>query len=167
MARITIAIDELRKLPQTDRMTVGEEHLDLMGHMNTMHYWELFSRASRNVTSLTGVTAAYVEEHQRGAFMLRNFTQFIAEAHTGDELTVYTRMVARGSKRFQCMHFMVNETRNTLAATMEVLSTHASLTERRSAVFPPHIGRKIDLMIATHNEIDWTDAPLSGILSPR
>ncbi|MEL6148763.1 MAG: thioesterase family protein [Chloroflexota bacterium] len=167
MARITIATDVLRQLPRTEQMTVGADHIDIMGHMNTMYYWELFSKASRNMTSLTGVTAAYVEEHKRGAFMLRNFTQFVSEAHLGDDLTVYTRLVARGSKRYQAMHFMVNETTDRLAATMEILSTHANLTERRSAMFPPHIAHKMDHIIAAHNEIDWTDAPLSGVLSPE
>jgi len=166
MPRITIGVDVLRDLPQTAHMQVTEEHIDIMSHMNTMHYWELFSVASRKMTSLLGVTAAYVAEHQRGAFMLRNFTQFIAEAHHGDELAVYTRVVARGSKRYQAMHFLLNESTDTLAATMEVLSTHANLNERRSAPFPPHIARKIDLIISEHNEIDWTAAPLSGILAP-
>jgi len=107
-----------------------------------------------------------VAVRRRGAFMLKNFTQFIAEAHQGDELAIYTRLIARSDKRYQYMHFMVNETHDRLAATMEALSTHTDLNARRSAPFPASIAATMDMMITTHDQFDWTDAPLSGVLSP-
>lgn len=166
MPRVTIDTGALQALPVTAHLVTLDAHLDLMGHMNTMHYWELFSVASRKITSLIGVTAEYVAEERRGAFMLRNFTQFIAETHLGDELTVYTRLIARSEKRFQCMHFMVNSKAANLTATMEVLSTHANLETRRSEAFPLEIVKTLDEMIAEHGNIDWSEAPLCGILAP-
>ena len=166
MARITIGLEVVRQLPQTQHLTVGNEHIDIMGHMNTMYYWELFSKASRQLTSLTGVTDRYVAQRQLGAFMLKNVTQFIAEVHHGETLTVYTRLIARSHKRYQYMHFMVNETHDKLAATMEALSTHADLQARRSAPFPADVAATMDTLIAAHNLFDWTKAPLSGVLSP-
>jgi len=167
MARITIATDTLRQLPCTAQLTVDDDHLDIMGHMNTQHYCSLYAQASRAITRLTGVTEDYVDEQRKGAFMLKNFTQFIAEARAGDQLAVYTRLIARSEKRYQYMHFLVNETHDRLAATMEVLSTHADLDARRSAPFPPEIADGLDALIAEHDQIDWTDAPLSGVLGPR
>ncbi len=166
MPRITIAVATLRTLPRTEELIVGEDQIDIMGHMNTMHYWEMFSLASRALTSLTGVTAGYVQQARRGAFMLKNFTQFIAEAHHGDHLVVYSRLIARSDKRYQYMHFMVNESTDRLAATMEALSTHADLDARRSTPFAPDIAARIDAIIAEHDRIDWQDAPLCGVLSP-
>ncbi len=166
MARIMISLDVVRQLPRTQYLRVGESHIDIMGHMNTMHYWEMFSKASRQLTSLTGVSETYVAVRRRGAFMLKNFTQFIAEAHQGDELAIYTRLIARSDKRYQYMHFMVNETHDRLAATMEALSTHTDLKARRSAPFPASIAATMDMMITTHDQFDWTEAPLSGVLSP-
>ena len=97
MARITIATDTLRQLPCTAQLTVDDDHLDIMGHMNTQHYWSLYAQASRAITRLTGVTEDYVDEQRKGAFMLKNFTQFIAEARAGDQLAVYTRLIARST----------------------------------------------------------------------
>lgn len=167
MRHVTIAPHILRQhLPLTQTMTVGEAHLDVMGHMNTQHYGVLFSLASRQLVSLIGVDDPYVYRTQQGAFMLKNFTQFIAEAHLNDVLHVRTRLIARGERRYHYMHFLLNETHDKLAATMEALTTHADLSARCSAAIPPEIAAQIDAVIAQHNAIDWTDAPLCGVLAP-
>jgi acyl-CoA thioester hydrolase len=165
--RITISPDVLRQhLPRTEHLVVTEDHIDIMGHMNTGYYSLVFSRASRETTNQMGVTVEYVQAERKGAFMLRNFTQFITEAYLNDTLNVYSRVIARSDKRVHYMHFMVNETHNRLAATMEVLTTFADLVERRSTKWPPHIRDTIDRTIAEHNVVDWSDAPVCGVLKP-
>ncbi|MEO0562942.1 MAG: thioesterase family protein [Chloroflexota bacterium] len=167
MPRITISQKILReRLPRTQHLTVGPAQIDLMGHMNVGAYGVVFADASREMTARVGVTEVYVAERRLGAFMLRNFSQFIAEAHEGQVLSVYTRVVARSAKRYQYMHFMLNDTTGLMAATCEVLTTHADLETRRSAPFPPEVIAQIDTFIADHNTIDWTEAPLCGLLAP-
>lgn len=167
MPRIVIGLDVLvDNLPQTEHFIVTDDYIDLMGHMNVGYYGIFFANAAREMTHLLGVTLDYIDRERKGAFMLRQFTQFIAEAYLHDEMAIYTRVIARSDKRYQYMSFMVNKTQNRLAATMESLSTHADLELRRSAPFPPHLIANLDDYIARHNQLDWHDAPLSGILSP-
>lgn len=168
MPRVTISPKVLSAhLPLTQRFTVTEEHIDIMGHMNVGYYSLVFARAARQMTSLIGVTPAYIERERKGAFMLRNFTQFIAESYLGDELVVYSRVVAYSEKRYQYMHFMVNTTQgDQLAATMEALTTHADLVERRSIAFPLEIIANIEHYITEQRVVDWSQAPLCGVLSP-
>jgi len=167
MPRITIAPGVLRaSLPLTEEHVVTEDHIDVMGHMNVGYYGMIFARASRQMTSLAGITEAYIERERKGAFMLRNFSQFIAEARLGTTLDVYTRLVAGSAKRVQYMHFMIDRDKGRLAATMEVLTTHADLVARRSAPFPPAIIENIQRIIAEHDQLDWSGAPTCGLLAP-
>jgi acyl-CoA thioester hydrolase len=138
----------------------------VMGHMNVGYYAMIFAQASRQMTSLAGITEAYIAQERSGAFMLRNYSQFISEARAGETVDVYTRLVAGSEKRVQYMHFMVNRDENRLTATMEVLTTHADLVARRSTPFPPEIVANIERVIAEHNQLDWSSAPTCGLLAP-
>ena len=61
------------------------------------------------------------------------------------------------------MHFLVNETLNKLAATLESLGTHADMKLRRSAEIPPDIAALMDATIEKHRKLTW-EAPVCGIL---
>jgi acyl-CoA thioester hydrolase len=76
-------------------------------------------------------------------------------------VAVRSRLLDRSEKRLHYMHFMVNETTGALAATQEAMGTHADLTRRRSAPWPPDITANLDALIAEHNVLPW-EAPLSG-----
>jgi acyl-CoA thioester hydrolase len=78
---------------------------------------------------------------------------------------MHTRFLARSEKRIHFIHFLVNETTQTIAATLEALGTHADMKTRRTSAYPPQITEKLDAMIAEHQALTW-EAPTCGILQP-
>jgi acyl-CoA thioesterase FadM len=63
------------------------------------------------------------------------------------------------------MGFMLNETHDRLASTLEALVAHADLRVRRSTPFPPSLAARLEGVLAEHAALDW-EAPLSGIMAP-
>jgi hypothetical protein len=59
--------------------------------------------------------------------------------------------------------FLVNETRNKLAAIFECVNAFADLTVRKTAPFPPEIAKQIDAWLARDSKLDWP-APVSGVM---
>jgi acyl-CoA thioester hydrolase len=63
------------------------------------------------------------------------------------------------------MLFMINESRNILAATLETLVSHADLKMRRTSPYPAHIAAQIDAILADHQLLAW-EAPVCGVIRP-
>jgi len=164
MPRFDVLPEQLTTLPITYSLdAVPDEYLDLMGHTNVQHYGVMFSKGAREFMSLLGVTTEYVKTRRHGVFMLRNFTQYIAEVNAGESLTIRSRLVDYSEKRVHYVCIMVNETRNNIAATFEALSTHADLTARRSSAWPPDLIAIIERYHREHSALTW-QPPLSGAI---
>ena len=82
----------------------------------------------------------------------------------GDTVVISFRMLARNSKLFHYMMFMVNETRGVLSSLFECVHAHADLRTRRTAPFPAQVAVQIDALIAEHRALAWP-APVSGSMS--
>ena len=160
-------IENLNPLPILYRVTVTNDHLDVMGHMNIRWYMAFFDDGDWQLFADLGADFDYFEREQAGQFALQHFIRYLAEVRVGETVVIKGRMIGRSDngKRVHYLLFMVNESTNTLAATMECLASHADLTIRRTAPYPPHILEKLDALIAEHNQLDW-DASLSGAISP-
>mgnify|MGYP002713098405 CR=1 FL=1 len=156
-------IEQIQQLPYLTRHTVTTDHLDAMGHMNVRWYLAFFDDAAWTLFESFGMTADYYRENQAGGFALQHIIRYLAEVRVGETVAIYGRVVTRTEKRVQFMYFMVNETTQTLAATLEGVGAHADMTVRRTAPYPPHIATILDDMIATHQQLDW-EAPLSGAI---
>ena len=74
-------------------------------------------------------------------------------------------MLGVSARRIHYLHFMINESSNTLASTFEVLASYADLDARRTAPFPDNIRATINDMLAQHQRLEWA-APVCGILAP-
>jgi Thioesterase-like superfamily len=96
-------------------------------------------------------------------FTLKQFIQYFAEVRVGQTVAIHTRLVARSEKRFQFLHFMVNESTTQLAATFEALITHVDLKIRRAAPMPVEIAQKFDATLARDEALDWA-APICGAM---
>ena len=159
-----ITIEQLEQLPLFFRDTIQEEHLDLMGHMNVRWYIALFDEAAWHFFDSIGMDKTYFEGEQAGGFALEQFIRYLAEVRAGETIAIRIRVLGRSAKRIHVMHFMINETTNKLAATMEVLGAHADMTVRRTSPYPPHIASRIDANMAEHSLLDW-EAPVSGAIN--
>lgn len=107
----------------------------------------------------------YYRENQAGGFALRQFITYVNEVRVSETVAVHTRLLARSEKRIHFMGFLVNESTQKIAATLEALGTHADMKTRRTSPYPPQITEKLDALIAEHQNLDW-EAPTCGILKP-
>ena len=160
-----IEVSQIQQLPCYHRTVIPEAYLDVMGHMNIRHYMGLFDDAAWGFFADFGMTLAYYQNTSGGAFALAQHIRYLAEVHVGETVAIHTRLNGRSAKRIHFIHFMINETTNTLAATLESLGSHANTDSRRTTAFPPKISQALDAMLARHQQLDW-DAPLCGVIRP-
>lgn len=152
-------------LPVTHQATIPAEYLDEMGHMNVTWYTYLFDQATWYFFASLGMSLAYFEEENAGAFALENHTRYLAEVRLGQRVEIRTRAIGRSSKRFHFMHFMVVEGSDLLAATTEFVGMHIDCRTRRSSPLPGPIAAAFDGLLAEHGRLEWA-APLCGVMRP-
>ncbi|TAK13131.1 MAG: thioesterase [Anaerolineae bacterium] len=152
----------LNDLPVGLEMTIPEEYLDFLGHMNVMYYTHLFDRATWAFYDQFGFGREYHTQSGFGSFALEGHARYLSEVRVGQKVRLRTRLIARSDKLMHAMHFMEKED-GTLAATSEFLGVHIDLSTRRSAPYPPQVAAGLDALLAKHRALGW-DAPLSGAI---
>lgn len=162
---ISLTQTQIEQLPLFHRITIPESYIDVLGHMNVRQYVGIFDDSAWHFFASFGMNETYFRESRAGAFALRQMINYVAEVHVGETVAVRSRILGRSAKRIHFMQFMLNETTGKLAATIEVLGSHADTVARRTSPFPEHIAQQIDAIIAAQNELDW-DAPICGVLRP-
>jgi acyl-CoA thioester hydrolase len=91
----------------------------------------------------------------RGMYALEQHIKYMAEVREGETVATYSRIFGRNEKRLHFMHFMVNETRQNLAATIEVMALHVDREAKRAASFPAEIAASMDERILGDTGLDW------------
>ena len=163
MIQVPMAL--LETLPHCGRVTIGPERIDPMGHMNVRHYMGIFDEAGWNFFATFGMTQAFYDDGVGGAFALQHFIRYLAEVREGETVAIRTRLLGRSAKRIHFMLFMVNESRERLAATLEALGAYADMKQRRTAPWPDDIARQIDRLLERDRALGW-DAPICGAIQP-
>lgn len=163
--RIILPIEDIKQLPADYHFTIPESYLDVMGHMNIRWYMALFNQGVLPFLQRIGLNQAYIDAENCGAFALEHFVRYLAEVHVGQTVTIHTRVVGRSAKRLHFMQFMANETTGQVAATLEILNSHANLALRRTSPYPKQITDKIDGLLDKHQQLTWT-APICGVMVP-
>ncbi|MCB9456660.1 MAG: thioesterase family protein [Anaerolineaceae bacterium] len=160
-----IPLENIAELPSFHRATIVPEYLDAMGHMNIRWYMAIFDDAAWKFFDHFGMNIEYYQREQAGGFALQHFIRYLAEVRLGETVAIHTRILGRSAKRIHFMHFMVNETTGVLAATLEVLGSHADMRVRRTSPYPPYIAEKIDAILQEHTRLNW-EAPVCGVIQP-
>jgi acyl-CoA thioester hydrolase len=145
------------------RVTVPPEYEDENGHMNMRYYVALFDEAGYGLVAAAGLTVEYHRAQQTGGFDLEHHVHYLNEVGIGDTVAVYSRVVARTAKRVHYLMFMVNESRDKLAAIFECVNAFADLSVRKTAPYPPEIAAALDGLVARYAALDW-DAPVCGVM---
>ena len=166
MRPINPTLDQVQQLPQTHEVTVSDDWIDVMGHMNVAYYTSMFSTAMLNFRSTLGLDNDTVQKQHIGAFAIETHTRYLKESRIGDELQVHTRVLGRSKsqKRFHAMHFAVNLEQQVVSATFEVVVANVDLRERRMTQILPEVLMRMDAMIVEHTALAWA-APVCGTLS--
>jgi acyl-CoA thioesterase FadM len=158
-----IELKDIRELPRYHSETISDEYLDVMGHMNVQWYVALFSRAVTGLFNQVGLTQDYFLPGVSGTFALRQYINYLAEVRPGETISIHSRLMGRTEKRIHLIHFMVNESRDVLSATLETLISHADLQLRKTSPFPEEIASRIDPLVAISESLNW-EPPLSGTM---
>jgi acyl-CoA thioester hydrolase len=150
-----VSIEEVEQLAENFRVTVNGEYLDQYGHMNVRWYSELWGLGAFNLMTQIGFGTNYMQERNYGTWVLRQIIDYLAEVHEGDTLVIRGRIIDRSDKMLHNKYWMVNETKNKIASTSEVLVGHADLAARRLAPYPEDIQLILDAKIGEYNGLGW------------
>jgi acyl-CoA thioester hydrolase len=164
-ARIEPGRIDVTSLPLTYETIIPQEYLDVMGHMNVMWYTHVFDQGVVGTFDMIGLDERFMKEHDGGAFALESHIHYLSEVRVQQQVGVRTRILGRSEKRFHILQFMVNLSKNDVAATFEVVGTYVDMKTRRTAPLPGIIAAKLDKMIEQHRKLDW-EPPVCGIMRP-
>ena len=158
-----ITMADLEMLSVGHRQQIPEDYLDANNHMNVMWYTHLFARSFEEFFRRVGLTYEYFSANHMSTFALASHVRYFNEVRVAQQVTVRTRAIGRSDRRFHLLHFMTNDDRQVLAATMEGVGTHVDMRVRRSAPFPASVMTAFDKILEEHNHLPWP-APLCGAL---
>ncbi|MEH3033213.1 MAG: thioesterase family protein [Aeromicrobium erythreum] len=160
------AFETLDALPVTFRTTVGEEHLDVNGHMNIGHYFAFGGRAmwDRSRDDLA-MPDGYIAERDRTTFTAEQHLRYLGESTLGDEISVPVVVADRGDKSLHLAALILNRTRRELSCVMESMLVHVDFSSRRPVAFPDDVAAAIDAAVEA-DRTSWP-LPLSGSLGVR
>ena len=107
--------------------------------------------------------SVYASADEIGNFALEQHIRYLAEILLDDRVGVYIRLVDLSPKRAYFMGFLVNETREELASTVEVVMMNVDIKQRRGAPFPPPAYAQLDNFLMRHRNLPWP-APICGVM---
>lgn len=157
-------MEQVRQLPVQLSMAVPPEWEDRNGHVNVQYYQTLYELGGYQVLEDMEVGDAYLQATNFGLFDLEHHLHYRAEIMVGDQVSCFNRILARNDKRFHGIYFIVNDSRETLACTLEYITAGVTLGLRRTAVFPPELNRRVEQLCLRHQQLEWP-APACGVLS--
>ena len=156
-------VGQVRQLPVHLTMNVPPEWEDCNGHVNVQYYLRLYDLGACQVLTEVDVGDAYLAAQELGIFDFEHHIYYRAEILVGQQVSTYNRVLRANEKRFHGMYFIVNDTVDRLACTIEYISAGVDLKQRRATVFPPDLHRGIQQQLARHQQLDW-DAPICGTM---
>ena len=126
-------------------------------------YSAIFDEAGDALYVRLGLTPEYHRTHTTGTFDLEHHTYFLGEVFPADVVAVHARTIGGSAKRLHYLMFMVDETRDKLAAIFECLNTFADLRSRRTVPYPAEIAARIQAAVAADTALDWPP-PVAGAM---
>ena len=126
-------------------------------------YVAIFDDAGDDLHARIGLTPDFHLQHGTGTMDLEHHMHFLREIVPGESAAIYARLVARSPKRLHYLMFLVNETKEELAAIFECMNAFADLKIRKTAPFPAEILAKIDAWLEKDATLDWPP-PVSGAM---
>lgn len=159
-------LDEVRQLPRCHEEVIPASYLDAMDHMNVMWYTHLFSQGLQALFAQIGFKPQYIRDEQIGTFALEKHVRYHAEVRVDQQAAVYVRLVDRSEKLVHVNVFVVNESTDRLAATLETINACVDLAKRATTPIPAPISDELDRLLAEHQRLQWAPS-LCGAMGLR
>jgi len=163
MARFAIPF-ERDDLTCTYRIEVGDEHIDMMGHVNVMYYTSFFGRGFWHFFK-DEILAGTPESGKYAVFMVEQHIRYLTECLCGDTIAVYPRAVGLSKKSVQMVCYLYNETRQRLSAHSEMVLLGVNLETRKASAIPKSFREKFTSVMKQHNALPWPPST-SGSMRP-
>ena len=154
-------VAQVRQLPAHLVMAIPPEWEDHNGHVNVQYYLGLYELGGYEVLAEVGIDIAVLETLGCGMFDLEHHIHFRSEVLVGQQVSSYNRILQASEKRFHGMYFIINDTLDRLACTIEYVTAGVDLRERRTAPFPDSVYQGVLRQLERHERLDW-DAPVCG-----
>ena len=163
MTQIRTTLDEIRQLDRAYETTIPQAYLDENQHVNVQYYLRLVEQGLGEVFRRVGLGERYAAADEIGNFALEQHIRYLAELLHKDEVSVYIRLVDLSPKRAYFIGFLVNDSREQLAATVEVVMMNVDVARRRGTPFPPKAKQNLDALLTAHRNLPWAP-PVCGIM---
>lgn len=158
--------EQIREIPAALSATVTAREIDDNGHMNVVHYLALSSQAADVLMRELGVDESYRGTRRLGVFTAEHHLVYYSELRAGDPFTVHVRVLERSDRAMHLMTFLVDDKREILSNTLEIMLVHVDLDERRACPVPADLAAALDRKIAAGAALSWP-APVCGSLRIR
>jgi acyl-CoA thioester hydrolase len=155
----------VRRLPLRHEAEVTEDFIDINGHMNITQYLRLGAEAVDLALRAAGMDDEYRDERRLSNFAVEHHLTYRAEMHLGERLSAYPQVLARNARAAHAMVYLVDDTNDRLASTLEAVLLHVDMDDRRSVPFPDEVQTVLDEMIPQH--VSTLDAPVCGAMGLR
>lgn len=129
------------------RGEVLPEWIDLNGHMNVTSYVTAFEVAVYALWERFGMPVDYQEKSGNTTFAVETHTTYKRELGEGDTYIITAQVLAYDDKRVHSFLRMYDEKQASLAATIEWLGLHVTISNRRVEDWPADVLRGIDLFL--------------------
>jgi acyl-CoA thioesterase FadM len=129
-------------------MSVPDDYIDENGHMNITKYFELGAWAPWARLGELGIGESYIPQRGLSFFTVEHHIRYLAELRLGEAFSVRPALVARTGKAVHAVSFVVDEARDRIACTMELLYVHVSMESRRATPIPDDVAASLDGEIA-------------------
>ncbi len=158
--------EQVEALPLNLGVTVPPEFTDANGHMNIARYLELYSRAGWVAFSRFGLGEEVALAGGPATFDAEHYLRYAAEVHSGDEITLHSRLVGRSAKAVHHVQLLLDRTTGAVASSFEAVSVSIDLAVRRPSPFPPAVAAALDEQLSLDAALPW-DPPLCGVIGVR
>lgn len=163
MSRISATLTEIRQLELAHRQIIPAAYLDENQHVNVQYYVHLVEKGLVAVFERAGLGEIYAAADEYGNFALEQHIRYLAEILVDEQVSVYIRLLELGTKRAYFMGFVINDSRQQLACTVEIVQMNVDISQRRGAPYPPTGMAALQALHARHAALDWP-APVCGVM---
>jgi len=158
----TLDLAAIRSLPIRHEAKVLDDFIDINGHMNITHYLRLGAEAVDLVLRAAGMDDHYRDVDHLSSFAVEHHLRYHAEMRLGERISVYPQLLARSERAAHVMVYLVDDTNERLANTLEAVLVHVDMVERRSVRFPDEVAAVLDRILGEHAEV--LDPPVCGVM---
>lgn len=133
---------------ETHRGMVHPSECDLIGHMNVQFYMTKFSAAGAQLSSLLGITLAYMEKTGAGLAALEQHIYYEREMAAGEATVVDSCVTGVEEKILRYRHWLKDATTGKVAAKMDIVIVHFDRGKRKATALPGFVRKNAQAWLA-------------------